>query len=86
MNVSESKSNVVISYQYLDCKQISKHCDICKKFRFNVYAIHCSIQDSKNLIERLILKPGSIAAYQSQDINSLIIDTIIDFLYFSLKN
>jgi len=27
---SQPKSNVVISCQYLDCKQISKHCDIFK--------------------------------------------------------
>jgi hypothetical protein len=44
------------------------------------------IQDSKDLIKRAILKTVSIDAYQGQGINFLIIDTIIGFLYFSLKN
>jgi len=49
----------------------------------------CSItdvQDSKDLIKGSILKTGSIDTYQNQGVNFLIIDTIIGFLYFSLKN
>jgi len=52
----------------------------------DIYIFIADIQDSKDLIKRAILKTGSIDAYQSPGINFLIIDTIIGFLYFLLKN
>jgi len=35
-------------YQYLDYKNFSRHCDICKDFRLEIPAIHSSYQRSDN--------------------------------------
>ena len=35
-------SKPLIACQYLGYKQFSRHCDICKDFRFKIPAIHCS--------------------------------------------